>query len=71
MSERASTAGYAEEAPDLFIRYEARDAAAVHAPWAEFLPNPPARILDIGAGQFGRGTWYVNYSTQTIRHKHK
>ncbi|WP_370173040.1 MULTISPECIES: class I SAM-dependent methyltransferase [Hyphomonas] len=59
MKERASTAGYAEEAPDLFVRYEARDAAAVHAPWAEFLPKPPARVLDIGAGTGRDAAWFA------------
>ena len=59
MKERASTAGYAEEAPDLFVRYEARDAAAVHAPWAEFLPKPPANILDIGAGTGRDAAWFA------------
>ncbi|MCA8900498.1 MAG: methyltransferase domain-containing protein [Hyphomonas sp.] len=59
MSNPASTAGYAEEAADLFIRYEKRDPADVHAPWAEFMPRPPARILDIGAGTGRDAAWFA------------
>ena len=50
MSDSASNAGYAAEADSLFVRYESRDAASIHAPWARFFPKSPARILDIGAG---------------------
>ncbi|MEH6742743.1 class I SAM-dependent methyltransferase [Hyphomonas sp.] len=59
MTGPASTAGYAEEAADLFLRYEKRDPAAVHAPWAEFMPAPPARILDIGAGTGRDAGWFA------------
>ena len=58
MIESPSTAGYAEEAPDLFLRYELRDPVVVHAPWAEFMPAPPARILDIGAGTGRDAAWF-------------
>jgi 2-polyprenyl-3-methyl-5-hydroxy-6-metoxy-1,4-benzoquinol methylase len=59
MSGPASTAGYAEEAADLFVRYEKRDPAAVHASWAEFIPAPPSRILDIGAGTGRDAGWFA------------
>jgi len=60
VTDRASNAGYANEAPDLFERYEFRDPAAIHAPWAHFFPDPPARILDIGAGTGRDAAWFVS-----------
>lgn len=59
MTGSPSTAGYAEEAVDLFVRYEKRDPAVVHAPWAEFIPSPPSRILDIGAGTGRDAAWFA------------
>lgn len=60
MTESASNAGYADEAPRLFERYEFRDPAGIHAPWAHFFPDPPARILDIGAGTGRDAAWFVS-----------
>ena len=60
MTDRASNAGYAEEAASLFERYEFRDPAGIHAPWAQFFPAPPARILDIGAGTGRDAAWFVS-----------
>ena len=45
-----SISGYAEEAPALLVRYEARDFAEVHRSILHLLPPTPARVLDIGAG---------------------
>lgn len=52
-----STAGYAEEAPDLLRRYEAWDAEFVHADVLHWFPDKPSDILDIGAGT-GRDAAY-------------
>lgn len=60
MSTHLSNAGYAEAVDDLFIRYEARPAEDVHAPWAAFIPEPPARILDIGAGTGRDAAWFAS-----------
>lgn len=60
MSEQASNAGYAQEADDLFARYESRAAAEVHKRWSHLFPNPPARILDIGAGTGRDAAWFVS-----------
>lgn len=60
MTNIASTSGYAAQAPDLLARYEARDAAAVHAPWVSFFPKAPARIIDIGAGTGRDAAWLAS-----------
>ncbi|MDJ0920915.1 MAG: class I SAM-dependent methyltransferase [Henriciella sp.] len=58
--EGSSTAGYANEADDLFERYEARRSADVHKPWSHFFPASPARILDIGAGTGRDAAWFTS-----------
>lgn len=60
MTESASNASYAEEVDQLFIRYESRDPEGIHKPWAHFLPKPPARILDIGAGTGRDAAWFAS-----------
>jgi len=60
MTDKASNAGYAEEVDSLFVRYEARSAEQIHAPWAEFIPSPPASILDIGSGTGRDAGWFAS-----------
>ena len=60
MTDTPSNAGYTEEADDLFVRYESRNAADIHAPWSDFFPDPPARILDIGAGTGRDAGWLAS-----------
>ncbi len=60
MTDAPSNAGYAGEVDALFERYEFRDPAGVHAPWAQFFPDAPARILDIGAGTGRDAAWFVS-----------
>ena len=60
MSTDSSTSGYASEVDIFFIRYAARDAAAVHAPWVAFFPPAPARVLDIGAGTGRDAAWLAS-----------
>lgn len=52
-----STAGYANEAPDLLKTYEKISAEEVHRKVLHLIPAPPARLLDIGAGT-GRDAAY-------------
>lgn len=51
----ASNAGYADEAADLLVRYEAISFETSYAGMLHLLPDKDARILDIGAGT-GRDT---------------
>lgn len=60
MTNSASNASYGDEVDQLFIRYESRDPAGIHKPWAHFLPEPPARILDIGAGTGRDAAWFAS-----------
>lgn len=46
----AGTEGYAEEAEQLFERYEGITMADVHRLTLPLIPRTPCRILDIGAG---------------------
>lgn len=52
-----STAGYANEAPDLLKTYEKIPAEEVHRKVLHLIPKPSARLLDIGAGT-GRDAAY-------------
>lgn len=53
------TTGYDDEADELFIRYESFDFKAVHAGLAGFIPPPPGRVLDVGAGTGRDAAWYA------------
>ncbi len=50
MADVPGIAGYAEEAPRLFERYEKRAFADMHRPILGLFPPAPALVLDIGAG---------------------
>lgn len=60
MTDSASNAGYAEEAPRLLERYESRSPGGIHDPWAQLFPEPPARILDLGAGTGRDAAWFAS-----------
>ncbi|MEL6858528.1 MAG: class I SAM-dependent methyltransferase [Pseudomonadota bacterium] len=66
MSELPSNAGYAAEVDQLFIRYEARPAEKVHAPWRHFFPDAPANILDIGAGTGRDAGWFASLGYRVV-----
>ena len=46
----SGTEGYADEAKDLFERYEAVSAADAHRAVLHLLPTTPGTVLDIGSG---------------------
>lgn len=50
LSPRPSTRGYAAEAEQLAVRYEAFAFADVHGSHLHLFPPAPARVLEIGAG---------------------
>ena len=60
MAELTSTSGYAEEADDLFVRYEALSAPETHAHWRHLFPAPPVQTLDIGAGTGRDAAWLTS-----------
>ncbi len=66
MSALKSNAGYAEEVDALFVRYEARDPAGIHAPWAHYFPDPPAKVLDIGAGTGRDAGWFASLGHRVV-----
>lgn len=45
-----STKGYAEEADELLVRYEKMDFDEIYERVWYLLPEPPGKVLDIGAG---------------------
>jgi SAM-dependent methyltransferase len=47
---RDGTAGYAEAADVLAVQYESITFQQAHAHWLHLFPEPPARVLDVGAG---------------------
>lgn len=66
MTDAASNAGYADEVDELFVRYEFRDPAAIHAPWADLMPTQPAKILDIGAGTGRDAAWLTSLGHSVV-----
>ena len=66
MTDLPSNAGYANEVDQIFERYEARDPADLHAPWARFFPAPPAKILDIGSGTGRDAGWFAALGHQVV-----
>jgi 2-polyprenyl-3-methyl-5-hydroxy-6-metoxy-1,4-benzoquinol methylase len=68
MASLTSTSGYAEEADDLFVRYEALSAPETHSHWRHLFPEPRARTLDIGAGTGRDAAWLasVGYSVLAV-----
>jgi SAM-dependent methyltransferase len=60
MSEPVSgTEGYANEAEELFRRYEGIPAAGAHRAVLHLIPAAPGRILDIGSGTGRDAAWFA------------
>jgi SAM-dependent methyltransferase len=55
----SGTEGYADEAEELFRRYEAIPAADTHRAVLHLLPKAPSRILDIGSGTGRDAAWFA------------
>jgi SAM-dependent methyltransferase len=55
----SGTEGYAEEAEELFRRYESVPAADAHRAVLHLIPTAPSRILDIGSGTGRDAAWFA------------
>lgn len=53
----SGTEGYAEEADDLFRRYESISGAEIHKAVLHLIPAAASRILDVGAGTGRDAAW--------------
>jgi SAM-dependent methyltransferase len=53
------TEGYAEEAQELFERYEGIPAADAHRAVLHLIPAAPRRILDVGSGTGRDAAWFA------------
>lgn len=56
----SGTEGYAEEAPELFKRYEIIPAAEAHRAMLHLIPAMPVRVLDIGSGTGRDAAWFAS-----------
>ena len=55
----SGTEGYADEAEELFKRYESIPAADAHRAVMHLIPAAPSRILDIGSGTGRDAAWFA------------
>lgn len=62
----SGTEGYADEADELFVRYESHSAADLHRAVLHLLPTPPARVLDIGAGTGRDAAWLADLGHEVV-----
>lgn len=62
----ASNAGYADEAPALLKRYEARSSHEAHAEWLHLFPPRPCSVLDIGAGTGRDAAWLAQQGCTVV-----
>jgi hypothetical protein len=54
------TEGYADEAEELFTRYEAIPAAENHRHVLHLMPKAPSRVLDVGSGTGRDAAWFAS-----------
>lgn len=60
MSADSVLEGYVIDSPGMLDLFESVASADVYAPVAEFLPQAPARIADIGAGTGRDAAWFAS-----------
>jgi SAM-dependent methyltransferase len=56
----SGTEGYAEDAPELFKRYESIPATDAHRAVLHLIPAMPGRVLDIGSGTGRDAAWFAS-----------
>jgi SAM-dependent methyltransferase len=62
----SGTEGYADEAEELFKRYESIPAADAHRAVLHLIPGVPSRILDIGSGTGRDAAWLAAQGHQVL-----
>src|SRR5450755_4779746 len=62
----SGTEGYADEAEDLFKRYEGIPAADAHRAARHLIPAAPCRVLDIGAGTGRDAAWFASQGHRVV-----
>jgi SAM-dependent methyltransferase len=62
----SGTEGYADEAEQLFKRYESIPAADAHRAVLHLIPASPSRILDIGSGTGRDAAWFASMSHRVV-----
>ena len=58
-AQASGTQGYADEAEELFRRYESIPAADAHRAVLHLIPTAPSRVLDIGSGTGRDAAWFA------------
>lgn len=62
----SGTQGYAEEATDLFARYERIPAIEAHDAVLHLIPSAPTSVLDIGAGTGRDAAWFAEMGHRVV-----
>jgi SAM-dependent methyltransferase len=62
----SGTEGYANEAEELFRRYESVPAAQSHRHVLHLIPTAPSRILDIGSGTGRDAAWFASMGHHVV-----
>jgi SAM-dependent methyltransferase len=62
----SGTEGYAQEAADLFKRYESIPANEAHRAVLHLIPPPAASVLDIGAGTGRDAAWFAGMGHRVV-----
>jgi SAM-dependent methyltransferase len=62
----SGTEGYAQEAAELFTRYESFPAQEAHHAVLHLIPPAPASVLDIGAGTGRDAAWFADMGHRVV-----
>jgi SAM-dependent methyltransferase len=62
----SGTEGYADEAEELFRRYESIPAADAHRAVLHLIPAAPGSIVDIGAGTGRDAAWFASLGHRVV-----
>jgi SAM-dependent methyltransferase len=62
----SGTEGYADEAEELFKRYESIPAADAHRGVLHLIPTAPGNVLDIGSGTGRDAAWFASQGHRVV-----